>query len=245
MPRSNKKQIISYYSNIGVVDTYEKRRFKGMGGKFVGEKEIISNISLLRKYFFTQSHVRILDIGAGTGRLSSALTRAGYEVFCLDSSPQMVARLKGLFPPKNVVLQSAFEKIELPYRFDAMTALRFFDHFDLKNQKKLLSNFKSSLKKGGFIVFPVLNKTSIEFLLSKFLYFGKVNYYYRDSEYTKMLKSLDLNIIDMGSHFFIPRGAFLYSQSIPFLTQILIKIDILLSKLMPRCSALLVYLLKK
>lgn len=245
MPREYSKKIKRYYSRKDVVKEYDFRRFRGPGGRYIEKNEVECSLLILARYLKPKPLVRVLDIGAGRGRLSLPLSKKGYEVYCLDSSPEMVRILKKLFPEKRIFLQSAFEIISRNIEFDAVVALRFFDHFKLSDQKKILSNSLINLKTGGYIVFCALNRNSIEYFLSKFLYFGKVNFYYYDSEYKKMVESLELRVVDFDSGFFLPRGVFLYSQSVPVLTQILIRIDIFLNKLMPRRSALLVYLLRK
>lgn len=245
MAKKNASEIKTLYSGKRVVKEYNQRRFRGFGGKYIQANEVDSNLRLLISYLEPRSSKKILDVGAGRGRLSLSLSRNGYEVYCLDSSSEMVDILKKIFPKRNVYLQSAFEPIRTSIKFDAITALRFFDHFSVADQKKILSNVNKNLKKGGYIVFCALNKNSAEYLLSKVLYFGKVNFYFTYSQYKKMFESLGLNIVEFKSKFFIPRGVFLYLQDIPFVTTFLIRLDFWLNKLMPRQSALMIFLLRK
>ena len=245
MHKKSINNIRGYYSKKEVVRDYNSRRFRGFGGKYIEQIEVDSNLGLLITHLKPHPSIKILDIGAGRGRLSLPLSKQGYQVYCLDSSLEMVKILRKIFPGRSVFLQSAFKPIKTSIKFDAIVALRFFDHYRISDQKELLSNFYNNLKKGGYIVFCVLNKNSSEYLMSKYLYFGKVNFYYSDSEYRKMLESLSLRIVDFESKFFLPRGIFLYSQSIPFLATFLMRLDYWLNKLMPRQSALLIFLLRK
>lgn len=245
MAKKSTRQIRNHYSRKDVVKDYDLRRFRGFGGNYIETNEVNSNINLLNKYLKTKHSVGILDIGAGKGRLSLSLSQRGYEVYCLDSSPEMAKILEEKFSKKRVFLQSAFEPIRASIKFDVIVALRFFDHFNISDQKKLLTNFNKNLKKGGYVVFCALNKNSSEYFLSKFLNFGKMNFYYSDEEYRKMFGSLGFKIADFESRFFLPRGIFLYSQSVPILARFLMKIDQWLNKLMPRQSAFLIFLLRK
>lgn len=245
MYKKSINNIPGYYSKKEIVKDYDSRRFRGFGGKYIEENEVDSNLHPLKTHLMPAPSIKILDIGAGRGRLSVPLLKLGYKVYCLDSSPEMVKILKRGFPERRVFLQSAFEPLKRSLKFDAITSLRFFDHFSISDQNKLLSNFNKNLKKDGYIVFCALNKNSIEYLLSKILYFGKLNFYYTVNEYEKLFNSLGFKIIDFKSRFFLPRGIFLYSQSIPILAKILMRVDSLLNKYLPKNSALLIFLLKK
>ncbi len=50
---------------------------------------------------------RIVDFGAGTGRLALPLTRAGYSVVALDPCAEMLAVLKSKAAKENLVIQTA------------------------------------------------------------------------------------------------------------------------------------------
>lgn len=50
---------------------------------------------------------RIVDFGAGTGRLALPLTRAGYTVTALDPCAEMLAVLKSKAAKENLVIQTA------------------------------------------------------------------------------------------------------------------------------------------
>jgi len=64
-------------------------------------------------------------------------------------------------------------------------------------------------------------------------------------DYKKLFNSLGFKIIDFRSKFFLPRGIFLYSQSIPFLANLLMSLDSRLNKYLPKYCALLIFLLRK
>jgi SAM-dependent methyltransferase len=90
--------------------------------------------------------VRVLDLAAGTGRLTEALQRAGVDVIAVEPDPQMRAemlrRVSGV-----AVLAGAGEDIPLPdERVDAVVigqALHWFD------QQRALPEIARVLKRGG------------------------------------------------------------------------------------------------
>ncbi len=61
---------------------------------------------------------RILDVGAGTGKLTRVLVDAGHEVVALDPDPVMLEALKESLPGVTTVIGRA-EEIPLDDRFDA------------------------------------------------------------------------------------------------------------------------------
>jgi SAM-dependent methyltransferase len=72
----------------------------------------------------------VLDLGAGTGKLTRMLVCQGLEVTALEPSQEMLARLRKLVPEARTVLSSA-EAMPLPAEsFDAVTAAQAFHWFD-------------------------------------------------------------------------------------------------------------------
>jgi SAM-dependent methyltransferase len=56
---------------------------------------------------------RVLDLGAGTGKLTAALVDAGYDVVAVEPDPAMLAELRGALPGVRAMTGSA-EAIPLP-----------------------------------------------------------------------------------------------------------------------------------
>lgn len=241
MDKKQKEEIKDYYKKEKVVKSYDTRRFEGIGGKYINDNEVLPIISIL-KDLNLEKGLSVLDLGAGKGRLSIPLKKLGCEVYCLDSSQEMVKHLGKDFPKKQILLQSIFDSIETNEKFDVITSLRFFDHFDIKDQRKILKNVLKRLKKGGYIIYASLNKNSLEGFLSKFFSYGRVNFYYSDEEYRRLFKSLGLKIISREGSFFLPRGAFLFLQKIPICTQVFKFLDKFLIGIFGKLGALYVYL---
>jgi SAM-dependent methyltransferase len=92
--------------------------------------------------------VRVLDLGAGTGRLTEALLRAAVDVIAVEPDPamraQLVRRVRGV-----AVLDGAAEHIPLPdQRVDAVVVGQAFHWFDAA---RAFPEIARVLKPGGVL----------------------------------------------------------------------------------------------
>lgn len=77
-----------------------------------------------------QAPLRVLDLGAGTGRLTGVLLDAGHEVVAVEPDPQMLAVLAGGHPGATALAGSA-ERIPLPEgAVDAAVSGQAYHWFD-------------------------------------------------------------------------------------------------------------------
>jgi SAM-dependent methyltransferase len=77
-----------------------------------------------------QAPLRVLDLGAGTGRLTEVLLDAGHEVVAVEPDPQMLAVLSGRHPRATALAGSA-EAIPLPEgTVDAVVCGQAYHWFD-------------------------------------------------------------------------------------------------------------------
>lgn len=240
MSKKSNKQIKSYYIDKKVVETYDDRRFSGLGGFYISMNEYTPILEMI-----TKKNVNVLDIGAGRGRLSIPLLNAGHQVYCLDSSQTMVDHLSQYFPINNIKKQSVFDPISFKTKFDLITSLRFFDHFSLSDQKMIILNLSNNLKNDGRIIIPTLNKNSSEGILAKLFPYGRYNYFYTYSEYKKLFDSLDFEIVDFKSKFFLPRGIFLKMNKNMTLLSILFFFESIFSKLFPKINSYYYFVITK
>ena len=73
---------------------------------------------------------RVLDLGAGTGKLTRSLIALGHDVLAVEPSPEMIGELRRALPGVEA-LEGAAERIPVPDgRFDAVTAGQAFHWFD-------------------------------------------------------------------------------------------------------------------
>jgi SAM-dependent methyltransferase len=88
----------------------------------------------------------VLDLGAGTGKLTRMLAERGLQVTALDPSPEMLARLRAVVPAARV-LEATAESIPLPAAaVDAVTSAQAFHWFDAKTA---LTEIHRVLRTGG------------------------------------------------------------------------------------------------
>lgn len=242
MSKKRPVQISDYYKKKDVVATYDARRFHGEGGNYIHRTELETLCAAVPP---RQTHLKVLDVGAGRGRATKELIARGYSVSCLEYSEEMVKTLIKDVKPKKVIHQSAFDELPSSEVYDCITSLRFFDHFDFRNQFAILTQLKKSLAPQGVIALTILNSRSLEGVLARFFPYGRYNYYYSNHTYTYMFQKLTLKPTYKSAAFFIPRGAFLVAQKVPGLTSLLTFFDSVCSKLFPSLCALRVIALEK
>lgn len=237
-------QIKGYYQQNNVADNYDLRRFNGLGGEYINHAEI-SLVQTNLKLSLSASSPTVLDLGAGKGRLSIPLVKDGYRVHCLDASQSMLSYLKKHIDAQNIYIQSIFDPIKLKTKFDAITSLRFFDHFSISDQSKILKNTVKYLDKNGVYVYATLNSLSLEYLVSKFFPYGRYNYYYSPKTYARLFKKNGLQIVSTSSRFFFPRGLYLRLNQYPKMLNILIQFEKFVYQNTSHFGALKLFVLKK
>jgi 2-polyprenyl-3-methyl-5-hydroxy-6-metoxy-1,4-benzoquinol methylase len=108
---------------------------------------------------------RVLDVGAGTGRLSLHLAARGHEVTAADISAAMLEHIK-LQPNRDRIrtLTCSGDQIPLPDgSMDAVVSMDFMVHF--ANWEKFLQEQARICRPGGLVVFNFLsqdNKAMLE-----------------------------------------------------------------------------------
>lgn len=235
-------EINKYYQQKYVVESYDTRRFTGVGGHYINDTELELILNLAKEL---PKKAKVLDVGAGRGRLSKPLGNAGFEVFCLDSSVEMAQILKTIFPADHIIQQSAFETLKLTTKIDLVTGLRFFDHFNIQDQKTIIANLAGALNADGKLIITALHKNSLEFLVAKLFPYGRYNYYYSNETYLKMFEELGYRVINKKSTFFLPRGVFVRLKTLKYLVIALTYTDKFLGRILPQFCALNCYLLAK
>jgi trans-aconitate 2-methyltransferase len=105
---------------------------------------------------------RILDVGCGTGQLTSEITQFGAEVVGIDSSPDMIATARKNFP-------------QLRFEVADVTALDFANEFDVvvsnaalhwvRDQPSAIASIARALKPRGRLVFEMGGRGNLQHLL--------------------------------------------------------------------------------
>ena len=107
---------------------------------------------------------RVLDLGAGTGRVTVALARGGHEVTAVDVSPQMlaglrtrVASLPNAVSSRIHVVPGDLRNFEVPGRFPlAIAAFNVLEHLYTRGElNACLERVAAHLAPGGAFAFDV------------------------------------------------------------------------------------------
>lgn len=118
--------------------------------------------------YFKNFKGKILEIGAGTGRITIPLLKKGLDVIALDIAPKMLQVLKEKTKKENITAKTVcadMRDFKLKYKFDAVIiTYRSFQHlYTVNDQLKALKNIKKHLKPNGFLIFDVY-KPSFKFI---------------------------------------------------------------------------------
>ncbi len=107
----------------------------------------------------------VLDAGSGSGFFSSYFISKNCNVYSLDYSEDALSITRRLTKNKSVgylkenLLDSGFGD-RYAKKFDLIFSDGLFEHFDSKDQKKIMENFKRVKQKEGIIATFVPNKYS-------------------------------------------------------------------------------------
>ncbi len=161
-----------YDKKEGYLNSFEKGRISGILGDLKGKK--------------------VLDVGAGTGRLTVELARTGAEVTALDVSEEMLKVLKR----KNAQIEAVIGEAEdLPFgdnTFDFVTAAFLVVH--LKDPIRFFNEVYRVLKVGGkFLVTNINQKEPPEVQTRE----GAIkidSYYHRPESIREKLEGLAFSI---------------------------------------------------
>ena len=105
---------------------------------------------------------KVLDIGCGTGRMTSFLHALGYDVLGVDASPNMLKEARRKHPEIRFELLD-IEREKPKEKYDIVNMTRLFFH--LRNQEGALKNALSCLNRNGIIIFDFLNRNSLSPLM--------------------------------------------------------------------------------
>ena len=101
---------------------------------------------------------KILDFGAGTGRISIPLATDGYEVTAIDCSSEMLEELRRKAKDRNLNIEAHLKLTDINTKdFDLAIAI-FTVLAYIKTQtelKTLFQNIYNSLKPGGLFMFDI------------------------------------------------------------------------------------------
>jgi ubiquinone/menaquinone biosynthesis C-methylase UbiE len=134
---------------------YEHSAFGGQGLAYVGGLEVNAVIQTLRRL----APGRVLDAGAGTGRVARALCADGWHVTAFDVSSEMLDRLAYELPSCETVQGALGTK--LPFDddcFDAVVSMRVLKY--VADVEVAVEELARVLRPGGLAVLEFANARS-------------------------------------------------------------------------------------
>jgi ubiquinone/menaquinone biosynthesis C-methylase UbiE len=136
---------------------------------------------------------KILDVGAGTGRMSASLAKHGAKVTALDVSPKMLERIK-LKVKKNIVTVVG-DAENLPFAkesFDIVIAAFLIVH--LKNPRQFFDEAYRVLKDGGIFVVTNINQKNPPLVKTKTERVIIESFYHRPEKIRELLEELAFGV---------------------------------------------------
>lgn len=115
---------------------------------------------------------KVLDLGSGLGRNSIYFAKQGFEVSAIDISDYGINYLNEWAKKENLHIDAKVgDMVSLPYEdnyFDCLFAYHSMSHTDTEGIKKVASEIKRVLKKGGEMYTSLCSKDSLEFTKTSF-----------------------------------------------------------------------------
>lgn len=138
---------------------------------------LVERKNIIKKYIIDNfdKNSKILDLGGGTGVLSSELIKMGYKVDMLDISKKMIDQAKQKYKNLNInmfenkLICGNFLDLKLENTYNVVTALGFFEYQE--DYSKNLNKIYYYLSDNGQVVFnlPIKYNLSNFFGLSKYV----------------------------------------------------------------------------
>lgn len=113
---------------------------------------------------------KLLDFGAGTGRISIPLAKDGYKVTAVDCSSEMVEVLKSKAKTQNLNIDtfSELSKIDSTDFDMAISVFTVLGYITEKEEiKKVFDQIYNLLKSGGYYMFDLESKSGYEDIVTK------------------------------------------------------------------------------
>ncbi len=135
---------------------------------------------------------KVLDVGAGTGRLSLPLVNRGAHVTALDVSPKMLELVK---KKNSKIITVVADAESLPFEketFDIVTAAFLIVH--LKDPTRFFDEAYRVLKDGGILVVTNINQKDPPQVKTKEGQIIIESFYHRPEKIIDILKSLAFSV---------------------------------------------------
>lgn len=179
---AEKMQDICLENEYGWIDPYSAWQYSGQGKWYEDHVEKDFFHTVTKNYYlrYIDSGMNVLDVGAGTGRLSVEVYKKGAEVTAVDTSVSMLNILKEKEPGIKTVI---VDNEKLPFQenvFDRVVSCDAMIHFP--NWRDFLREHLRVVRQGGFLIYNMYNDDHLmqisdkRFIRASYIAGGK-NYY--------------------------------------------------------------------
>jgi ubiquinone/menaquinone biosynthesis C-methylase UbiE len=108
----------------------------------------------------------IIEVGAGTGRMTGTLLETADRVAAVDISPKMLAELRSKFPTEDrletlVADVHRLDAVPGYGEFDALVSLRMLPH--IADAEEILKIFRNAVRPGGTVIVDFWNRASYRY----------------------------------------------------------------------------------
>jgi 2-polyprenyl-3-methyl-5-hydroxy-6-metoxy-1,4-benzoquinol methylase len=111
---------------------------------------------------------RVMEAGCGTGRISHRLALAGFEVTCLDITPEALDLAEGVFgATSGRFVRASILDVPRDQNYDLVWNAGVLEHFTPEDQRKALGEFVSVLSPGGRVVILTPYSRSLLYRIGK------------------------------------------------------------------------------
>ena len=143
----------------GASSTYDETRLNTTHKRMIDETER----DVVRRHLGGLAHV--LEVGAGTGRLTNELVASCGQVTAIDISEGMLSKLRQKIRAPNLIVRKSnlYDLPQLPGygEFDGLLCMRVLPHLaGIEQATGPLQLLKQAVKPGGILVFDMWNRHS-------------------------------------------------------------------------------------
>ena len=182
-------------------------------------REVYANTDRIRKNLNKHLDLngkRILEVGAGTGRDSFYMSKDGGNLYLLDYSMNSLKIIKDGLPAESGIDAVGGDAFALPFAdgtFDAVFHQGLLEHFRETDAFNLLKENVRVLSKNGLLIVDVPQRWHIYTVIKHALiamdaWFAGWEREFSVRELSRILKSLDLEIVDAYGEWMYPSLAY-------------------------------------
>ena len=196
---------------------YDEIRFSGLAGAWSHRRQT----EVLLKLIPDIQGKKVLEIGAGTGRVTRCLVEAGAHVVATDISPEMLAVAKDRISDAALTHMTEFKLFNIfePFiehgEYDYIVALNVLSR--LSNPQLAIMNVSKSMSSKCQFIFSFNNLSSVLMpfgllvnALGKSLSRDVTSRWYTSAQIERFCDNASLDIHDWGGNHYVPSPQFLY-----------------------------------